>query len=235
MKNLVQAGTKTGVAGRRAIAAQAVAGIEAGEFQIGLQTIVCETNAQLVAAQALPRGFHFGAVGESASERCSDIRAQEIAERLRLIGKFKIEDADGGIEIGANDLTELVLGLFEPVFRLNDAHAAGGDLRLRAVDIERWKGTEAERFFIVVIALLGFFQGLALDRERFACKDNAPITPHGLKNDVIHFALKDGARLMQISLGYENGSAIREQAEVPEKRLSKCELEIAGKGWIDET
>src|SRR6266700_803145 len=235
MKNLVQAGTQTRIADCRAIAAQAVAGIEAGEFQIGLQTIVCETNAQLVAAQALPRGFHFGAVGESASERCSDIRAQEIAERLRLIGKFNIEDSDGGIEIGANDLTELILGLFERVFRLNDTHAAGGDLRLRAVDIEWRKRTEAERFFIVVIALLGFFKGLALDRERFAGQHDAPITAHGLKNDVIHFALKDGACLIQISLRDEDGGAIGEQAEVPEKRLSEGELEIAGKGWIDET
>jgi len=60
----------------------------------------------------------------------------------------------------------------------------------------------------VVVALLGFFERLALDDEGFAGKDDIPIIPDGSQDDVIYFALKGSASLLQISPRNEDGGTI---------------------------
>src|SRR6266481_7318780 len=131
MKYLGQAGAQPGVACRHTVASHTVAGIEAGEFEIGLQVVVRQTNAEFVAGELLARGFELWAVGQSASESRSDVRDRQLAERLGLVGELDIKGADGGIEVRANHLAELILGLLEGVFGLDDTYSARGHLRFR--------------------------------------------------------------------------------------------------------
>jgi len=70
------------------------------------------------------RGFKFGTVGEGPSERRGNIRVWQVTEGLGLVNQFEVENADCRIQVGANDLAELIFGLFESVFRLDYANAA---------------------------------------------------------------------------------------------------------------
>src|SRR5882757_3479196 len=84
MKYLGQTGAQPSVAGRRAIPSHAVARIKTGEFEIGLQAVVRQTNAQFVTGELLAGGFQLWAVGQSASESRTDVRGRQFAERLGL-------------------------------------------------------------------------------------------------------------------------------------------------------
>ncbi len=83
-----------------------------------------ETNDQLIAGQLLMHGFKFGAVGEGASECSGDVRVGHVTERFGLVNQFEVENTNSRIQVGTNDLAELIFGLFEGVFRLDDANAA---------------------------------------------------------------------------------------------------------------
>ena len=92
--------------------------------------------------------------------------------------------APEGIAIGADELPKLVLNLSQCVLRLNDIDAASGDLGLRAINIERRQGAEAERFFVAIIAGLRFLEGFPLDRQILALQNHVPIRGDSLLKDV---------------------------------------------------
>src|SRR5208282_5252829 len=130
MKNLAESFAQAGPANQQGrnsgielVANDAVARVEAREFQVRFEKIVGETNAQLIAGQLLARGLQFRAVGEGAGQRGRNVRGWQGAEWLGLIGKLQIESADSGIQIGADNLPKLILGLLQRVFRLDEAHA----------------------------------------------------------------------------------------------------------------
>ena len=106
------------------VAGDPVAQVKAGEFEVGFEAVVRQTNVQLIAGQLLTRGFKFGTVGEGASECRGNVGVGQITDRLGLVNKFEVENTDRRIQVGANDLAELILGLFERVFRLDHTNAA---------------------------------------------------------------------------------------------------------------
>src|SRR5439155_6389942 len=216
------------------VAGNAIAAVKAREFQVGFQAVVSEPNAQLIAGQLLAGGLQFGTVGDGVSERRGDVRVRKVAEGLGLVGQFEVEDAGGEIKVGANDLAELIFGLFKGVFGLDNAYTTRCDLGFRAVNIERWKRAEAEGLFIVVVAFLGFFERLALDDQGFAGEDDAPIISDGSQDDVIHFALKGSTSLLQIALRDQNWRAVGKESKVSKKRLGNCELESSGNGGVNQ-
>ena len=83
-----------------------------------------EANDQLIAGQLLTCSFKFGTVGEGASECRSNVRVGQVTEGLGVVNQFEVENTDSRIQVGANDLAELIFGLFESVFRLDYANAA---------------------------------------------------------------------------------------------------------------
>jgi len=116
-----QLGRSSGV---ELVAGDAIAQVKAGEFEVRFEAVVRDTDAQLIAGQLLTRGFKFGTVGEGASECRGNVRVGQITDRLGLVNKFEIQNTDRRIQVGANDLTELIFGLFERVFRLDHTNAA---------------------------------------------------------------------------------------------------------------
>ena len=85
----------------------------------------------------------------------------------------------------------------------------------------------------MIVALLGFFERLALHDQGFAGEDDIPIIPDGSKDDVIYFALKGSTSLLQVSLRDEDGSAIGKKAEVAKERLRDAELKIGRNRGIE--
>jgi|SRR5205807_2033311 len=114
-----------------------------------------------------------------ALQRRFDVRGGCACLWRRGIPQFEIEHLDGRIEVGADDAAELILGLYESVFGLNDADTTGSDLRFRAIDVQWRKCAKGESSFLVVVGALGGIERFFLDSEVFAGAHDVPIFLYG--------------------------------------------------------
>src|SRR5262249_34032984 len=111
--------------GGKFVAAGAVARIDADEAQVRLEVGVSKLDADFVGSELLERGFDLGTIGESGGQGGGDVGRSGDVARLELLDEIEVEGADGGVAVGADGLAKIILSLFEEVFGLNDADAAG--------------------------------------------------------------------------------------------------------------
>ena len=173
-----------------------------------------QANGELVAGKLFLGGFELRPIGEGARKSGRDVHAGQLAGGRRLVGQLQIQDAHSRIEIRADVLPENIRVLFQRVLRLNDPNALRSHLRLRAVNIQRRQGAQAQGLLVMLVALLGFIERLSLDLEIFPGENHVPIISHDLENDVVDFGGEIGARLLEVVLGDQNGRAIGKQSEV---------------------